>query len=215
MSSRNWRYLIYLSISGLAVGWIVGLSMSPVLHILLGSLLALIVSVISAIAGLEKADRPEAPKTADNSQSLTHKISRIQIDPRPITCFVIGLAIGSSVGVYARANDWLSANPRVLVERWKGNGLDEAEIRRRLFNEIYGVSSVAGEASKNRQASPSRGGLFAIGVSDCDNLRLKHGAALRAELAILNDSRINKFLTISSDSLSLEALKEFLCGQND
>jgi len=213
MGSKNLSNILYLVISGLGVGWIVGLSISPVVHIVLGSILALVVSLASAIAGVEKLEEAEEQASAGKTGPIAQKVARVRLDPRPIALLVLGLAIGSSIGAYARTNDWLGENPRRVVDRWKGAGLDEAEIRMRLFNDLYPQSSVARDSNSEHPVSPGLGVLFATGTTDCGNIRLKHGQALWAELRQLKNGRVDAFLKVSRDSLAMEALKEFLCAQ--
>ena len=206
---------IYLFLTGLGIGWIVGLSVSPVVHILLGSILALVVTFASTAAGLSQTDKSGEPKNSSEANSLLKQASKIQIDPRPIAYFIIGIAIGSAIGVYARTNDWLTASPEVIIKRWEGDGLNETEIRNRLFNEIYPPQIFENGEDKTSNESRSGGVLFAVTAKTCDELRGKHGDDLRSELKILNDKRINILLKSISDSASLEALKELLCEGNN
>jgi hypothetical protein len=214
MKNKKHLIVIYLLVTGLGLGWIVGLSVSPVVHILLGSILALVVSLASAISGLSKPDEIKELNIPTETTSIIQKASHIHLDPRPIAFFIIGIAIGSAIGIYARTNDWLSASPEVIIKRWEGKGLDETEIRKRLFDEIYPLKNIANANDNTSSESRSGGVLFAITTKTCDELRGKHGDDLRSELEILNDKRINAFLNISSDSVSLEALKELLCEEN-
>jgi hypothetical protein len=212
MTSNRKTDLLYVVIGGLCVGWFVGLSVSPVVHIVLASILALVVSAASAIAGLDKPPLEEPPKEETSPPSLPQRMSRIRIDPRPIALLVLGLAVGSSLGTYTRANNWLGADPGRIVERWKGDGLDEGIIRKKVFEELYGPVKEGGEEGVSTKPTPSGGWLFAVTAEDCDNLRMRHGRALRTELTLLNDPRVNAFLEISTDSLAMEALKQFLCA---
>jgi hypothetical protein len=59
------------------------------------------------------------------------------MNPLPIMCMVVGLACGASVGVYARANGWLSARTNIYVEEWKETGLSAKDITTRVFDSIY------------------------------------------------------------------------------
>jgi len=211
MPHRNQISILNLLASGLGVGWIVGLSASPAVSIVLGSIMALVVSLTSAIAGLARSDRSGDEKNPEASGSITQKVSRAHFDPRPIAFLVVGLAIGASIGAYARTNDWLGVNPRTLVERWKGVGLEEAEIRTRLFSEVYPRGSSEGEDTKVQHVSANAGVLFAVKTTDCGSIRLLHGEALWVGLRQLNNPRIEAFLNVSRDSVAMEALKELLC----
>jgi hypothetical protein len=128
--------------SGLGLGWLVGLSVSPVIQIILASLVAIVVSISSALAGLHPSD---SDREQDDSQEVqadkprAHRSRRSFpfLDPLPIMSMVIGLACGASVGVYARTNDWLGARNNILVEEWKETGLSAKDITTRVFDHLY------------------------------------------------------------------------------
>ena len=95
------RILALLGI-GLSLGWLVGLSVSPVIQAVLGVLLTSIVGVVGALAGI---------------QNPTEKgITSLQITPVPMFLLMIGIALGSTGGIMARTHGWLSPPPAVVAE---------------------------------------------------------------------------------------------------
>lgn len=132
-----------LLISGFALGWLVGLSVSPVIQIILTSLVAVIVSISSALAGIRRPDddAQQGPPENDEPNGRQSRKGRrsfaILLDPLPVTAMVLGLAVGASMGIYARANGWLAARNNIYVAEWKETGLSPKAITLRVFNTLY------------------------------------------------------------------------------
>ncbi len=99
---------ICLGISGFCVGGLTGLSVSPVIGIVLTSILSTLVASTSALAGLEVG---QAPAAADQKPPADR---RITIDPLP-TAIVIGLiTVGAITGIWVRTHGWLRTVPNNL-----------------------------------------------------------------------------------------------------
>jgi hypothetical protein len=124
-----------LFLSGIGVGWLIGLSVSPIIYVVITSLIAFVVSVTSALAGVKLNQQDEEDQLSPSAKAK--RKFKVEVDPFPMTVMIIGLAIGASLGVYARTNNWLGARPKSFVERWKGTELSEKEISRRLFDQLY------------------------------------------------------------------------------
>src|ERR1043165_525717 len=146
-------YIFCLFISGTGVGWLLGLSVSPVLHIIVASVIALTVGVVGALAGLEghpKSDVAEKDSQHSEISIPTNKRS-VKINPFPITALIIGLVVGACFGVYTRTNELLCADPQRLAQRWNGvSGLDEANIKRRLFDHLYPPTTYTNEFNQEQ-----------------------------------------------------------------
>lgn len=50
--TRRYSNYLFLLVAGFGVGWLVGLSVSPVLYIVLGSVLTILVGTAGALAGM-------------------------------------------------------------------------------------------------------------------------------------------------------------------
>lgn len=153
-------YILCLLISGMGVGWLLGLSVSPVLHIIVASVIALVIGVVGALAGLES--NPDGSATGKDSQtgeiSISANKKSVKINPFPMTALIAGLVIGASFGVYTRTNELLGANPQRLAQRWNGvSGLDEASIKRRLFDQYYPPPASTTGASYERPPATEEG----------------------------------------------------------
>src|SRR3954470_4540847 len=90
------RRVWLLTIAGIGLGWLIGLSVSPTVGSVVASVLALIVTITGVVSGVKAG---EQPGTASKFP--------VFVDVVPVSFLVIGLAVGSSMGVYARSNDLL------------------------------------------------------------------------------------------------------------
>lgn len=133
-----------LLFSGLGLGWLMGLSVSQVLYIIVTSILTLVVGVTSTLADLNVANH-EANSSSSGNGIKGKLNSQVKATPFPIAILIIGLVIGASFGVYARTNEWLGPNVQSFVRKWQATGLTEAEITQRLFNNLYPHPTLSSE----------------------------------------------------------------------
>jgi hypothetical protein len=78
---------------GLAVGWLTGLSLSPVVGQVLGAVLGIAGGIVVSLRTL-KSERPEADKA--------HILS---IDALPAALLIVGIALGAPLGIMARTHE--------------------------------------------------------------------------------------------------------------
>ncbi|MFL5351078.1 hypothetical protein [Archangium sp.] len=125
------RETLALVAAGLGVGWLMGLSVSPVLLTVITGIVAVASSVISALAGL----KPE--ETAGGSQGKARNLSLPKATAVPLGIFISTLAIGASLGVWARTHQWLAPHTREVAEQWEKVGVSRREVVRRLFEQQF------------------------------------------------------------------------------
>jgi hypothetical protein len=82
---------IAVFVSGLGIGWLVGLSASPVVSGVIASLLGVAAGVVTTFRGA----------SASSAKSFI-------TDARPVAILVVGVALGATVGVTVRTHDLLS-----------------------------------------------------------------------------------------------------------
>jgi hypothetical protein len=122
-----------VALSGLAIGWIAGLSVSPVVSSILAALLGIGVAVVAALAGV-RTSRPQARTDEENANSKTFDPTAV-VDPVPIAVFTVFVAIGASFGLYARSNYWLAPSPfEAVVNQWISLGKTHDEAVNALFD---------------------------------------------------------------------------------
>jgi hypothetical protein len=110
---------VAIVVIGVSVGWLAGLSSSPVFSVVIPVLLTLIASALAAVRlmGKPAVDAPPA------------------ISVYTITIFAIGLAGGASLGTAARLGDWLSPDPERIIAGWNRWGaiIPHDDVVRRVY----------------------------------------------------------------------------------
>jgi hypothetical protein len=87
---------IALVVIGLGIGWLAGLSVSPVVSIVISSVLGTVAAVVAMLSGLE-------PTSTDGEKTATvRQFLGLQPKPWPIMWLVIGIAVGSMFGIRAQ-----------------------------------------------------------------------------------------------------------------
>lgn len=104
---------------GASLGWLSGLSSSPLLSVAMPVLVTLITSMLAAFRLISKpaTDAPAA------------------ISAYTIAVFTVGLAGGASLGTMARLDDWLAPDPAHAIEQWNRwrDVIPHDEVVRRVF----------------------------------------------------------------------------------
>jgi len=132
--SNPFLIAFYLLVTGLGIGWLTGLSVSPVVSIVITSVTGAAAAIIAALSGLE--DKPDEGNPTNKRQRL-----QWQVSPLPLTMVVIGIATGSIVGINARNHHWFGSSVSAEIAQWTDLGIAEPAIANRLFEQRYPYSS--------------------------------------------------------------------------
>jgi hypothetical protein len=121
--------VLLLLLSGMAVGWLVGLSSSPIIASVMPPVLALALGGATILAGLRT---PDAEPT--DTSRRRHHATKVLV--YPIGAITVGIALGATLGLWTKAADALAPKPQVLIDRWasKEVGLDRKAVAQRLFD---------------------------------------------------------------------------------
>jgi hypothetical protein len=217
--------LIGLLASGLGLGWLVGLSVSPVLQVIVASIVALAVAATSALAGLKPESDTTASSGAEGKGSPPRFVpSGLRVSLLPLTLLIVGIAAGASAGVFTRTNNLLGLNPEISSKRWSGIGIEKRELEKRMFDAVYAPSEESKSASAEdkgkgtekprEQAKGSSqfvAGLYAATAQQCDLLAGKKGPDLKTVLLGLGDSTTKAALAKCSSDECLVVIREMLC----
>ena len=209
---------------GASIGWLLGISVSPVLHIIVGAIAATVGGVLSTLNGSTVTSSSQTPVTANTSGGQTiRKLGSVAAGSAAL--IMAGIVFGSCVGIYVRTNESLGPDINGFVQRWKSTGLTDVELRRRLFDEIHPMNSapaapnvsVKATATDEQPATvgkPSMAALFVDLVQDCDLIRLKKDAELKAYLQALNQPSIDTALRYCRPGQfeCADVIKEILCA---
>lgn len=96
-----------IGVSGGCLGYLVGLSVSPVAGIVLTSLVAVVVALTSALAGLNIGTSPQDP-----DRKLPLRRTRVSVNPVPVSLLLVGLTAGSIVGILTRTHNLLGTSTK-------------------------------------------------------------------------------------------------------
>ena len=140
---RQKHELIWMLVSGVCVGCLAGLSVSPVVAGLLASVTAVVVVLTTALAGLSV--EPAATE-AGGAPSRG-----VRVDPRPVALLLMGILLGAVLGILTRTHDLLGDPARSKT----GPGSN---------------SAAAGQEKKDF-GNPAAGVLYADQVKACPGLR--------------------------------------------
>ena len=220
--------LLALLVSGLALGWLIGLSVSPVVGIVVTSVIALIVGVASALTGLKNSGSSDKPEVSVNPvlnkpevpvNPLPNKpevpvnpLPSISINPYPLVFVVVGLAIGASVGVVARTNNWLGPRPETFINQWIVTGMTKEEIGQRVFDNLFPVT----KADPSTKPAPSNAGfspfLFNDSIKECPSfLAIRDDEDLKTRMVVGSDEKLKKEVLKCTDMFCVHHLLNHAC----
>lgn len=207
------QWLAFIII-GLGIGILAGLSVSPVLSIILTSLMAAAATLAAVLGGYQKDAKDR------------------KVNALPLAVLVMFILLGAGCGMYGRIN-WsrsLGADVRAealyppsqhhltkIVQQWKGLGLDETTVKNKIF-EIYiagGEALVTKSAEQNAQNSAVS--LFGTdSATPCQRLLGASDAMLRNEMLIMNDDIpvVPLFAKQTDDINDLREFVEVVCSDS-
>jgi hypothetical protein len=139
-------HLISIIIIGISFGWLIGMTTSPVMQIVVTSLVALVVSLVTILSGLEKKEDKEGEEMGSEKKKRANQFLNRSINPIPIMLMMIGIVLGSMTGVWTRTHEWLGgpdAVPKTLkqqVDEWESAGMNREDAVYGLFTRETGIS---------------------------------------------------------------------------
>ena len=194
--------LVALMFCGLSLGWLVGLSDSPVIKVVISAILSLVVGAIGAVASIDKA----------NSEDRLNKLSQ-SLNLIPICVLVISIALGASLGVYARTHNWLGRTSKDVISYWRETGLDSIWVARQLFLSEY-ASKVSGvDSSQYQRLSNDNEGVLHSYLSkdECSKIRSAESfVQMKVRTLVVTPKRIKQFVQ-SLDSVQLSEYLDLIC----
>ena len=207
---------VLVGIIGISLGWLVGLSQSPVIAGVVTALVAAAAALVGALGGGPGEAASESPSGLRGVVSM--------ITPAPLAALMIGLAIGASAGLFARNAQLFSPKPpdrmketESLVARWEALGIERSVIVARLFERELPADKDdgAGDSETPEQvAVPS--GLVASGAAEeCAGFRRAGKDRILFELSSSNRPGVRSLanaLANNPDSARLgELMLEAVC----
>ncbi|MBN9669303.1 hypothetical protein [Roseibium aggregatum] len=206
-----------LLLAGASIGWVVGLSSSPVVGAVLSTVMAAVVSAISLfpkINNLKDKQQTQEPRT-NTCAGQQRRISWVCF-------FIVGIAVGATGGLSARLHNLLGPQFESYLhgineelKYWSKLGVAKESVVQDLY------SKYLGEISRVRQEKWKSGGLQSVeSTGFCDKV-----ATLNRESESYSDDIRNQIL--ASNVLGLKAIRndvsdekivlaiQEICNEND
>lgn len=208
----------YLLVIGGGIGWLIGLSVSPVVSIVITSITGAAAAIIAALSGLQ--DKRDDVKEVNR---LVTPVLRWNVDPLPLMILVLGILLGSIFGIKARNEGWLGTDLSIEVEKWTNAGLLNAgftkeEMVRRLFESRYytNTRTLGTEIVQNKSLDLGTV-LFDSSSSECQTLitaaKMADDAVLKNALASSTISQLWMLPVIITDTATLKnVVEQVLCA---
>jgi|ERR1017187_4622195 hypothetical protein len=210
--------VLVIASTGLGVGFLTGLSVSPTVQILISSLLGTAVAAIAVLAGIQRTEGLDVANTP--------KYLGQEVDFKPLAVLTAAVVLGVCVGVVARTHEWLGDDPKLFAARWSVTEMTPKDLAVRLFNQLHpAVTPTAaephpgeiksGEAPHVAPLAPfNQPTIFSarISSSECERLAGLKGLKLRQAMAASFDSRVLSVEPrFKHDEDLLSAVELFLC----
>lgn len=203
---------IALFITGAGMGWLIGLSVSPVVGIVITCVTGIATTLIIALSG-----------SGDKKPNWT-------INPWTIAVFVIGLAVLSPVGVWFRTHNLFGLDEAKLqdkikasdleeeLQKWETVGISRTVTAERLFNYVYdGNASTKSETKltpNTSAATITSGGLTANLSTECivlESLLGKNNITIQKALELSTVERWQILANITDTTKLTELVGKDLC----
>jgi hypothetical protein len=165
MTKESFFNSMSLIIIGLGIGWLAGLSVTPVIVSIIVALFGVIAPLIAILVGV----------TPKNEQ---------RINLLPIALLIVGLALGSILGIFTRTHNWLGV-----------------------------VTNTPNKAASTPHASPSDGVLFGDEHDECERLLTYDDSELPKEVEYSIIERFNDLPNLIKDSKILRKVLENQCAK--
>ena len=188
MRGASWLALL---LAGLGIGWLAGLSVSPVISVVITSVVGATAAVVGALGGASN----------EKGQTTTSSFA-VKVSAWPLVWLVAGLVIGSSLGVIARTHNFLllGQNPSLRIwsnyglvpnenaaikrglenainaeiDFWEGLGLEKTQVAQRFFELRYPVAGPSNQLETEAGGDPGTPGLFfttTLSRTECETLQ--------------------------------------------
>ncbi|MCP3683078.1 MAG: hypothetical protein GY861_10340 [bacterium] len=204
------QYISLLAV-GFGVGWLTGLSISPVVSTLLTSIVGVVIALVSILSGIKA---PESTTTEHTEQVQNN--FKWRADPLPLAFLMIGIIGGASVGIIARTHNWLGVvderpNIQAEIQRWKAVGIEEEKIANRLFDLEYPLQKASIKKTDDTKNQPALTVLFEGSHEECLRLSTTPDSKLKKNLAASSEPIFNPLPSLIEDTALLRKVVESQC----
>ena len=192
---------------GFGIGWLAGLSISPVVSVIITSIVGVTVTLITSISGLEKKDSP------DDKTSPKNMFRNMNINPTPIALLIVGIIIGTSVGIIMRNQNMLGTDLQSEIKKLEEVGIKKEDVVKRIFDREYPPQV---KYPKNVQTCSNQNTgtfLFTKQTKECDRLLSLPSAELRRQLQVTPFDMLHVLPDFIDDDETLKKVVEAQCKE--
>jgi hypothetical protein len=137
-----WENALGMLLAGLGLGWIIGMSQTPIIRDVILAFIAVITTVMGLIAGFGGSSglkdgifsffmgTEKSSETDDNKEEINQKIVRLI----PIGIFLLCLSIGSAAGLYTKNNYWFGSNYKKMASEL---GISDSIFYKKYNTQIF------------------------------------------------------------------------------
>jgi hypothetical protein len=205
-----------LSVIGLGIGLLAGLSVSPVLSIVLTSLVgaaATFTAVFGNYIGARTRSLPEVSQ------------KKLDTHPAPLAVLVVTLVVGALVGLYSRVHlasirqsseiKAIELAPPASLEKsvkaWTNLGLDQSLVTKGLFESYLGITKDHYDRNADHTALAATVGLFSVSAEECARFRTLPDDRLRVEMQAAESDVVSRIAEKVSDVEVLRLVTTLAC----
>jgi hypothetical protein len=196
---------------GAGIGWLLGMSTSPVLSIVITSLTGAAGAVIAVLSGLEDYKAPAPTGPDDKPVSISRRVH-----VAPLVALVIGIVAGAMFGLWSRSSGWLGTDLDAEVSKWTKHGRTEQEVTAALFAAAFPTPD-SGQAPIRPWSDDQVGVLFSSYAelsAACPSLLILDGADLRKQAQGSSLETVQRIAAVVEDPSVLKAVLEAVCPAN-
>lgn len=205
------QWLAFIII-GLGIGILAGLSVSPVLSIILTSLMAAAATLAAVLGGYQKDAKDR------------------KVNALPLAVLVMFILLGAGCGMYGRIN-WsrsLGADIRAealyppsehhlskIVQEWTGLGLDEDAVKNKIF-EIYMAGAAEVLEQQAKQSAPATLATAfssSVEVDDCTKMDNALDSELQNAMKRVRVDEIQEIAERVDDPEILRLMVKMVCHE--
>jgi len=200
-----------LLIIGFGIGWLMGLSVAPVVSGILTTLLTAVMTLVGILSGIE-GKRDESSETGQ----VPNLSPRWAVNPVPVAILILGIFAGSSVGIFARTHNWLGGSEDISkeVKTWTDQGLEQPNVAQRLFDAKYPKDGTTSDGTTPPVADNSTGDsatttvLFSNSQDECKSLLTLPPKDLPI---YIKGTSFKELSTLIEDAEKLQKVLEVVC----
>jgi hypothetical protein len=131
-----------LLLAGCGLGWLMGLSTTPVVAGVITALMTSAAAILGALGGVQSESGAAPSADAGAEGGLPPWNTRI--NPLPLAFLALGIVVGSIFGIRARNLNWLGSDVANELQKWTNAGLAKEDVAQRLFENSFPAQGYSG-----------------------------------------------------------------------